>query len=68
MFFEEGMKNGGIAEHFLSLLIEKGFKGTYSISALEKFVKQASVKNQLAQNGLYADGMYKKIMDISFGE
>ncbi len=68
VFFEEGMKNGGIAEHFLSLLIEKGFKGTYSISALEKFVKQASVKNQLAQNGLYADGMYKKIMDISFGE
>lgn len=68
VFFEEGMKNGGIAEHFLSLLIEKGFKGTYSISALEKFVKQASVKNQLAQNGLYADGMYKKIIEISCGE
>ncbi len=64
VFFEEGMKNGGIAEYFLSLLIEKGFKGRYCISALEKFVKQASVKNQLAQNGLYADGMYKKISDI----
>lgn len=68
VFFEEGMKNGGIAEYFLSLLVEKGFKGTYSISALEKFVKQASVKNQLAQNGLYADGMYKKIIEISSGE
>lgn len=56
-FFEEGMKSGGIAEHFLVRLSEKGFKGKYTIKAVSGFVKQASVKRQLKFYGLDYDGM-----------
>lgn len=51
-FFEEGMKNGGIGSYMISRLAESGFSGRYSITAVEGFVKQASVKNQLKKYGL----------------
>lgn len=44
LFFEEGMKNGGVAEGFASKLIEKGFAGRCSITAVDgEFVSHASV-------------------------
>lgn len=43
-FFEEGMKNGGVAEGFATELLEKGFEGRYSITAVDgEFVSHASV-------------------------
>lgn len=43
-FFEEGMKNGGVAEGFASKLAEKGYEGRYSVTAVNcEFVSHASV-------------------------
>ncbi|MEG0615812.1 MAG: transketolase C-terminal domain-containing protein, partial [Oscillospiraceae bacterium] len=46
-FFEEGMQNGGIAEHFLAKLSMTGFKGRYHILSITEFVKQATVDASL---------------------
>lgn len=44
LFFEEGMKNGGVAEGFASYLFEKGYKGKYRITAVnDEFVGHASI-------------------------
>ncbi len=46
-FFEEGILNGGIGEHLLNKLNEKGFKGKYNIHAIEEFVPAAKVDEAL---------------------
>lgn len=62
-FFEEGIRNGGIGESFLSEITENGFKGEYHLKAIEdRFVAHASVAHLLAGLGLDADGIYSTIM------
>ena len=57
-FFEEGIKNGGIARNFSDMLIFTNFKGNYYIKAInDKFVKQMSVSEALAMLKLDAKGM-----------
>lgn len=47
-FFEEGIKNGGIARNFSDMLVCTDFNGNYHIKAInDKFVKQMSVKEAL---------------------
>lgn len=61
-FFEEGMKNGGIAERIGFMLLEKGYKGRYTAKAVDnKFVEQASVSEQLSAYGLDCESMIKLI-------
>lgn len=44
LFFEEGMKNGGVAEDLAAKLLENGFEGKYKITAVDgEFVSHASV-------------------------
>lgn len=63
-FFEEGQKSGGIGEKLGSVLMEKGFKGAYSITAVEdKFAGQASIDSLLSEYGLDKDAMIKKITE-----
>ncbi len=63
-FFEEGQKSGGIGEKLGSVLIEKGFKGAYCITAVEdKFAGQASIASLLSEYGLDKDAMIKKITE-----
>ena len=62
-FFEEGMKNGGIAEKFLCALYERGFSGKYHITAPENTVGAADIETQLADAGLDRAGMEKRISD-----
>lgn len=63
-FFEEGQKSGGIGEKLGSVLMEKGFKGAYSITAVEdKFAGQASIASLLSEYGLDKDAMIKKITE-----
>lgn len=47
IFFEESMKNGGIAEIFGAKLAESGFSGKYVNVAAEEFLKHASVPSIL---------------------
>ena len=57
-FFEEGMRNGGIAERLGSMLLERGYCGKYRIRAIEnKFVEQASVSELLSIYGLDSKSM-----------
>ena len=57
-FFEEGIKNGGIARNFSDLLQLTSFNGSYHIKAInDKFVKHMSVPEALAYLKLDSQGM-----------
>ena len=57
-FFEEGIKNGGIAELCAAKLLENGCKGRYNIHAIDnKFVPTAAVSAALKSVGLDTDSM-----------
>ena len=59
-FYEETVKSGGIGEHLLSRLLEKGFKGGFKIHAVEnKFVPAASVSSAISLNGLDYESMLR---------
>lgn len=59
-FYEETIKSGGIGEHLISLLLQNGFKGEFSIHAINnKFVPAASVISTIAANGLDYESMLR---------
>lgn len=62
-FFEEGILNGGIGEHFNYKLSKKGFSGRFNLTAIDdKFVPQATVKATLAALNLDSTGMENIIL------
>ncbi|MCQ2464255.1 MAG: 1-deoxy-D-xylulose-5-phosphate synthase [Oscillospiraceae bacterium] len=67
-FFEEGMKNGGIAEHLMSAAVTEGFRGNFRITAVEGFVKQASVNSQMKKYGLDTDSVIETVRSAVSGE
>lgn len=61
-FFEEGITSGGIGETFGVKLLQNGYKGTYSLTAVpDEFVIHASVSAQLKRYKLDCDGMIEVI-------
>ncbi|MGN1112483.1 MAG: transketolase C-terminal domain-containing protein [Acutalibacteraceae bacterium] len=61
-FFEEGIKNGGIARNFSDMLMCTDFDGIYHIKAInDKFVKQMSVSEALNMLKLDDEGMVEII-------
>lgn len=60
-FFEEGILTGGLGERIGASLLENGYKGTYSVTAVTGFVRQASVSEQRKMYGLDADSIIKKV-------
>ena len=63
-FFEEGVKSAGVGEKFALGLLEKGFDGKFSLTAIpDCFVPQASVASQLKRYGLDKESMTKKISE-----
>lgn len=61
-FFEEGIKNGGIARNFSDMLMCTDFNGAYHIKAInDKFVKQMSVNEALNMLRLDDEGMVEII-------
>ena len=62
-FFEEGVKNGGIARNFSDLVVLRGFRGSYHIKAIgDEFVKQMTVNKALAMLKLDSQGMTDVIL------
>lgn len=48
LFFEEGMKSGGVGEKIMSELYSRGFSGKFTITAVdEEFVPAAEAESQL---------------------
>ncbi len=64
LFFEEGILNGGAAERLGFKLLEVGFKGNYKATAVEGFVKQASVSSQRKKCGLDCESMIKTVKEV----
>lgn len=61
-FFEEGMRSGGVGEKFASKLLESGFKGKYSITAVDgEFVSHASVQRLMEKYSLDSAAIVRKI-------
>lgn len=61
-FFEEGVRTGGVGEHFAALLLESGYRGTFRNIAVEDcFIRQASVERQLKLFRLDEDSMVEII-------
>lgn len=61
-FFEEGIKNGGIARNFSDMLMRTDFDGAYHIKAInDKFIKQMSVSEALNMLKLDDKGMVEII-------
>lgn len=66
LFFEEGIKAGGIGEHFVAELYDHGFYGKCRIFAIDnKFVPQGSVDKLLSLLGLDADGIAKAVIGMT---
>ncbi len=65
-FFEEGQRDGGVAERFLDMLCSSGFHGSWSCVAVDDcFVPQGDVDRQLAAFGLDKNGVIKTVTDLT---
>lgn len=64
-FFEEGVKDGGIAQKFAAALMENDFTGRYHCRAVECFVAHATAKRCLALHGLDADSMTRYVAEVT---
>jgi len=56
-FFEEGIRNGGVAQKLGSKLMENGYKGFYKSIAVEEFVAQATISSLKKKYHLDSDAM-----------
>ena len=69
VFFEEGIRHGGVGEDFCSLLSGSGWNGRFLLRAVEdKFIPHASVNSSLAKLGLDPDGIYDTIKSAFSGK
>ncbi len=67
LFVEEGMRSGGIGEHFLSRLSDAGYIGRMTIQAVENpFLPQMSVASALHRCGLDSDTLEEQIAALYF--
>ncbi len=65
LFFEEGVRSGGIGEGFGDMLMERGFSGTFTLHAIEEgFVGHAPMSRTLARLGLDQDGMVRAVRSV----
>lgn len=64
LFFEEGVRLGGIGEHFGFLLEERGFVGSYQLHAIEQpFIMHAPMFRSLEALGLSVPAMEKAVRE-----
>lgn len=65
VFFEEGIRSGGIAEKFSSKLNESGWAGRYIVNAVsDQFVAYSDTEKQLSDYRLDTVGMIKVTGDL----
>ena len=63
-FFEEGMKQGGIAEGFTSMLADRRYRGIVNITAVDNtFVPHGTMKQLLSELKLDREGMVSTITE-----
>lgn len=65
VFYEEGVRSGGVGEKFAATLLQNGYKGTYDINAIEDcFVKQAKVDELMKQYKFDCESIVEKISKL----
>lgn len=64
-FFEEGIQQGGVGEHFECMLYESGFEGKYHLQAITGFVKQSTMMESLHDLGLDEAGLVQTILHVT---
>lgn len=63
-FYEEGVRSGGIGEKFAAILLQKGYKGAYDLTAVEDcFVKQAKIPELIKMHKMDSESMARKITE-----
>jgi len=68
-FFEEGVRQGGIGEHFGFLLQERGFRGRYYLRAIDDpYIPHAPMFRALEALGLNAQGIRSMVLENCKGE
>lgn len=70
IFVEEGIRSGGISEHYESRLLEKGFKGRTKIIAVDdEFIEHGTVKELFKIIGLDSASIEKTVRrEIELGK
>lgn len=64
VFYEEGIKKGGIGEQFALKLIERSFKGKIIVKAIDNgFIKQGSVEEIKKELGLDKESIIKVLQE-----
>ena len=61
-FFEEGIQQGGVGEHFHFLLGKSGFAGEFYLRAINDFVPHSTMWEALEDLGLTDQGMMEMIV------
>lgn len=61
LFFEEGVRSGGVCEHFGAKLLEAGYTGRYQSVAIDSFVPACQPEKGLAANGLDLAGILSAV-------
>ncbi len=64
IFFEEAYDQGSISQQLGALLMEKGYKGSYTRVTAKGFIQQASMASQFEQLGLSTEAMLRIIRDV----
>ena len=68
-FYEEGVRSGGIGEKFAATLLQRGYKGTYDLTAVEDcFVKQAKVEALIKMHKMDSESITEKIREMKSTE
>ncbi len=68
LFYEEGIRNGGIGEQLFARLGQEGFAGKMQLHAIEDFVPQARVSEALERLGLDGKAMARDVKALSITE
>ena len=62
IFFEESVKNGGVAQKFACQLYDNGYKGEFITKAIEnEFIEHASVDIAMQRCGLDKDSILELV-------
>ncbi len=68
VFFEEGSRNGGIAQAFGEAMLEQGYRGRYVVQAIDRPLPACTVSAGLRETGLDVDGMIVKVREAVHGD
>lgn len=68
VFFEESSRSGGIAQSFGEALLEREYRGGYTVRAVDGPLSACTVSAGLRQTGLDPQGMIQTVREVLHGD